>query len=287
MALHIPREIADSTSHELEESRTADTKRRPGFQGVQFRVNTPEHEQQESPVNVAGLLDAQGARQLAADLLAEALPRRWSHTIAVAKAAEDLSSALKPEGAEEIVCAAWLHDIGYAPDLIDTGFHPLDGAAYLARDAGGGKRISTEVISLVAHHTGAAFEARERGLHDSLADYPQPDQTKLAILSCADLCSGPAGAPVDPAERISEVLARYPKTHPVHRAITKSAPTLVAQSRRVLEAARERTAVRWSVAPEEDATPWGRLLHPDDDPHRHCIGATADSTTPSPIGGGQ
>jgi DNA-binding Xre family transcriptional regulator len=30
--------------------------------------------------------------------------------------------------------AAWLHDIGYAPDLIVTGLHALDGARYL-RDA--------------------------------------------------------------------------------------------------------------------------------------------------------
>lgn len=211
MALHSAREVVDSTT---KEAQAANTNRRSGF------------------------LVVQGARQLAADLLAEALPRRWSHTIAVAKAAEGLSSVLKPEGIDEIVCAAWLHDIGYAPDLLDTGFHPLDGAAYLARDIGGGERISTEVISLVAHHTGAAFEARERGLHDSLAGYPEPEQTKLAILSCADLCSGPAGAPMDPADRISEVLARYPTDHPVHRAITKSAPTLVAQSRHVLEAAR-------------------------------------------------
>jgi hypothetical protein len=30
-----------------------------------------------------------------------------------------------------LVSAALLHDIGYAPDLAMTGFHPLDGARYL------------------------------------------------------------------------------------------------------------------------------------------------------------
>lgn len=184
-------------------------------------------------------LDAEGARQLSKDLLAKALPRRWSHTMAVAKAAAGMAKTLAPDDVDEIVCAAWLHDIGYAPDLIETRFHPLDGAAYLARDVAGRQNISPEVISLVAHHTGAVYEARERGLQDLLASYPQPDETKLAILSCADLCSGPDGAPVDPAERISEVLARYPTDHPVHRAITISAPTLVAQSRRILQAARD------------------------------------------------
>jgi hypothetical protein len=26
-----------------------------------------------------------------------------------------------------LIAAAWLHDIGYAPGLPETGFHPLDG----------------------------------------------------------------------------------------------------------------------------------------------------------------
>ena len=30
-----------------------------------------------------------------------------------------------------MTAAAWLHDIGYAPAVDDTGFHPLDGARYL------------------------------------------------------------------------------------------------------------------------------------------------------------
>ena len=33
--------------------------------------------------------------------------------------------------ADLLEAAAWLHDIGYAPSLVATGFHPLDGARYL------------------------------------------------------------------------------------------------------------------------------------------------------------
>jgi hypothetical protein len=33
---------------------------------------------------------------------------------------------------DDLVAAAWLHDIGYAPELAKTGFHPLDGSAALA-----------------------------------------------------------------------------------------------------------------------------------------------------------
>ncbi|WP_204903613.1 HD domain-containing protein [Mycobacterium riyadhense] len=159
--------------------------------------------------------------------------RRYSHTAGVAATAGRLARVLAPGHEEDIVTAAWLHDIGYSPDLVDTGFHPLDGARY-AQQAG----ISPNVVSLIAHHTGAVVEARERGLHEQLAAFPLPaDVAELAILSCADLCTGPDGVPIDPAERLAEVLQRYPTTDPVHRAITTSAPLLIAQARLVLAAA--------------------------------------------------
>lgn len=182
-------------------------------------------------------LDVERARQIAEALLADAVPRRWSHTIGVATTAAELAKVLAPESADEIVCAAWLHDIGYAPCLIDTRFHPIDGAAYLAAYVGMSGGIPAEVVGLVAHHTGAAFEAQERGLQHLLAEYAVPEAAKLAILSCADLCTGPDGSSVNPGDRLIEVLTRYPADHPVHRAITKSAPLLVAHARRVLAAA--------------------------------------------------
>lgn len=185
------------------------------------------------------------ARRIAEELLAEKLPRRWSHSIGVAAVAADLAEILAPESADTIVAAAWLHDIGYAPDLISTGFHPLDGATYLATNTAPGGDMPAEVIRLVAHHTGAAFEARERGLHDALVSYPAPADALLAILSCADLCTGPDGVPVDPGARIAEVLTRYPAGHPVHRAISTSGPGLIAEARAILAAAataRARTA---------------------------------------------
>lgn len=177
------------------------------------------------------------ARRIAEELLAEKLPRRWSHSIGVAAAAADLAEILAPESADTIVAAAWLHDIGYAPDLISTGFHPLDGATYLATNTAPGGDMPAEVIRLVAHHTGAAFEARERGLHDALVSYPAPADALLAILSCADLCTGPDGIPVDPGARIAEVLTRYPAAHPVHRAISTSGPGLIMEAHAILAAA--------------------------------------------------
>ena len=92
-------------------------------------------------------------------LLKDSLPRRWAHTQGVAAKARTLSGLLA-EDAELVEAAAWLHDIGYAPDLHDTGFHPLDGARYL-RDVAGADPL---LCRMVAHHSCALTEAEERGL---------------------------------------------------------------------------------------------------------------------------
>jgi HD superfamily phosphodiesterase len=61
-----------------------------------------------------------------------------------------------------LIAAAYLHDIGYAPTLARTGFHPLDGAVHL-RELG-----EERLAGLVAHHSGAETEARLRGLAGQL-----------------------------------------------------------------------------------------------------------------------
>lgn len=154
-----------------------------------------------------------------------------------------------PDNADRIEAAAWLHDIGYAPTLVHTGFHPIDGAAYLQRTA----PTLLEIASLVAHHTGAHLEARQRGLAAELARYPYPTAGfDLALLNCADLCTGPHGDPVDPDARLTEVLHRYPPGHPVHQAITMSGPLLCAQAHLVLEVA---TNTAQSVAQHPHCAP--------------------------------
>ena len=62
----------------------------------------------------------------------------------VAGTAERVAASLALSG-EALVSAAWLHDIGYAPDVVETGFHPLDGARYLA-----GLGAPERVVNLVA-----------------------------------------------------------------------------------------------------------------------------------------
>lgn len=71
----------------------------------------------------SSLATPQGAAELAKSLLPP-LGNRWLHTQAVAVRACEAAVAV-PEGDRDLlVAAAWLHDIGYASELRDTGFHP-------------------------------------------------------------------------------------------------------------------------------------------------------------------
>lgn len=151
---------------------------------------------------------------------------RWSHLVAVGTTAEQLAaqSKLVPEA---VVSAAWLHDIGYAPELVDTGMHAIDGAQALARMGAPG-----EVVGLVAHHTGARFEAEERGLTQEWTELPEPDHAALDLLNLIDLSTSPTGQEIVDADRIKEILQRYDERHPVHRAVTRSQEEMLASSAR-------------------------------------------------------
>ena len=98
------------------------------------------------------------AYPLAESVLAEPLPRRWKHCLGVAERARTIALVLG-EDADLLEAAAVLHDIGYAPDLAKTGFHPLDGARYLRDVANADQRV----INLVAHHSCSWLVAEARG----------------------------------------------------------------------------------------------------------------------------
>ncbi|GLX20479.1 HD domain-containing protein [Streptomyces lavendulae] len=165
---------------------------------------------------------ARGAARLAESLLPP-LGDRWLHTQAVARRARELAPAVPLAERELLVAAAWLHDIGYAPALRDTGFHPLDGARYLATLG-----VPEELLSLVAHHSGAAYEAEQRGLAAELAVYDQGDAVLLDALTCADMTTGPSGQRFAFTARIDEILIRYAPGSEVHTAISRATPALAA-----------------------------------------------------------
>jgi putative nucleotidyltransferase with HDIG domain len=142
------------------------------------------------------------AQQTAARCLAP-LGDRWLHTVGVARRAAELADPLGVE-ADVLVAAAWLHDIGYARVALVTGFHPLDGARYVA-----GQLWPMRIAGLVAHHSGALFVATARGLAGALAIYPDEHGPMSDALTYVDQTVGSTGQRVTVSERRAEMLRRH------------------------------------------------------------------------------
>jgi hypothetical protein len=143
------------------------------------------------------------ARELAEALLAE-LPERCTHTRAVAVRAAELAGTVPDDECDLLLSAAWLHDIGYAEPLRDTGFHPLDGARHLARTG-----WPARLAALVAHHSGAWYVADAQGIAGLLAGYPREQGPLPDALAYADQTVGPYGRRVAVRARMAEMLARH------------------------------------------------------------------------------
>ncbi len=174
------------------------------------------------------------ASELARKHLETPLPRRWAHTQGVARQARTLAPILG-DNADLLEAAAWLHDIGYAPDLVNTGFHPLDGARYLRNT----HRADEHLCRLVAHHSCALIEARERGLAHALRrEFPQAEHKLARSLTYCDMTTTPEGASVTVDTRLDEICVRYGPAHLVTRSITHARPYLVQSVREVQAEAR-------------------------------------------------
>ncbi len=156
-------------------------------------------------------------------------PARLAHSRHVAEQASKVGHLLSEPWRSALAEAALLHDIGYASSLIDTGFHPLDGARWLrAQDR------RPEVCRLVAWHTRARTEARLRGLEALLlAEFPAPPAAAQAVLTWADLTSSPTGEQCSPAIRISDILHRYGPAALVHQATLANEAELLEDARSV------------------------------------------------------
>lgn len=144
------------------------------------------------------------------------LGRRWAHAQAVAARA----ASLPFWGAERelLVAAAYLHDIGYAPELAATGFHALDGARHL-RSLG-----DEDLARLVAHHTNAKHEAGLRGLGNYEDEFPFGGTLLDDALTLSDLTTSPDGELVTIEERVAEIVGRYGADHVVSRTVLVGMP---------------------------------------------------------------
>ena len=185
-----------------------------------------------SPVSLTSL------RHETAELLARrelaSMPYRLLHTAGVARAAAKLARRMRRADAvrwgkdwgDQLVAAAWLHDIGYSPNAIASGFHALDGAAYVSKYGFG------DLAATIASHTGARREAECRGL-----GWPQlvsPDCILDDCLTYADLTTAPDGARVTVDERLVGILSRYPVGDPVHEACLLNLPEFDGVVRRIM-----------------------------------------------------
>lgn len=159
--------------------------------------------------------------------LVEPLGRRWRHVQTVAAAAEEVAGHTGLN-TEILVSAAWLHDIGYAEELRDTGLHPIDGARFL-RHTG----WSEEIVQLVAHHSCSRYEAGLRGLSDALSEFPRPSPDLEDALCFCDMTTGPGGARVTVVDRLAEIQDRYGEGDVVSRFIDVARGELVDSVNRV------------------------------------------------------
>jgi HD domain len=174
---------------------------------VDLRLQTPQ------------VVDA--AADLARYILREE-PERLEHSAGVAERAKFLTLAVRADEAPLLVAAAWLHDIGYAEGLKQTGFHPLDGAQHLR--AIGWPEL---VCGLVAHHSGSRFAAQPRGLDHALATFDFREDPLSDALTTADQTIGPHGRPMTLSERIDDMLSRHGEDSPNARAHPRRGPYLL------------------------------------------------------------
>jgi hypothetical protein len=165
--------------------------------------------------------------------------------------------------AELLAMSAYLHDIGYAPDLIDVGFHPIDGARYL-RDVHGADEL---LCRLVAHHTCAEIEAGDRGLLSILrGEFPKQRPDLVEALTYCDMTTSPDGVPVEAVDRLAEIRQRYGPDDVVTAVLAKAAPCMMAavhavQDRMALADVRTDGTMKVVVDPQSHRPIHGIPLH--------------------------
>jgi putative nucleotidyltransferase with HDIG domain len=168
------------------------------------------------------------AYNLAASFLGPDSPR-MRHSAGVARRAAELAPVV-PGQEDLLIVAAWLHDIGYCRQAMDTGYHPLDGALLLTRNG-----WPMEVAALVAHHSGAQMVADSIGLGRSLRQFRVEDSSVLDALTYADQTTGPIGEPMTIQRRLSDMLRRHGPDSPNAQVHHERAPYLFAVGQRVEE----------------------------------------------------
>lgn len=130
--------------------------------------------------------------------------------------------------ADILLVAAWLHDIGYAAALRDTGFHPIDGARHL-QAMGWPSRI----VCLVTHHSASLFVARARGLDVQMACFARETSPVCDALIYADQTVGPNGRVMTVEQRLADMVRRHGPDSPNAAVHAERGPLLLCAVHRV------------------------------------------------------
>lgn len=175
---------------------------------------------------------ADWARRLAEAELTE-IPRRWAHAHGAAAQAREIADCVGD--GELLQAAAWVHDIGFAPAAVETGFSALDGARWL-RAHGAPDRL----VNLVANNAFSRLEGELRGFTSEYEEFEdEATPVRDALWYCC-LTTGPDGGRFTLDERMAEWGTRYRGDSVIAR-YTEIAPP-------VLRQAVERTTQRLAVA---------------------------------------
>jgi len=159
------------------------------------------------------VIDVDAWRSTVLDLCRER-PALLPHVAVEALRARDYAVRLRLPPEDQALCEvfALAHDVGKVDVLQTTGtqFHPLDGAAFaLARG-------EARLAALIAHHSGARYEAALRGL---TIPYPYEDSLVTQIVAVVDASTVQSGVVVPIAGRLRDIADRYgPESPPARNA---------------------------------------------------------------------
>jgi putative nucleotidyltransferase with HDIG domain len=135
-------------------------------------------------------------------------PRRLAHSEEAGRRAMAVAARIPGRiDGELVVAAALLHDVGYSPDVKRTGFHPLDGALFLARTD-----WPDALVRLVAHHSHATLIAPYHGAGAHLAVIPPLHGLETDVVTYADVTAGRRGTGSTVQDRIAEMRSRQERS---------------------------------------------------------------------------
>lgn len=146
------------------------------------------------------------------NLAASVFPKgstRLNHMCRASKMATRIAEQLKlsEKDSRKLITAALFHDVGYSEKLKRTGFHPLDGAVFLAHLG-----VEDEIIETVLWHSSTIHDIEVmpeiKSYYDHLTPRPE-DSFLLKAVSMCDFRSSPVGEAFSFGQRISELKERY------------------------------------------------------------------------------